>query len=100
MKNFIDNMICRLKEDIKYAENYIKVLEENKFVEERKGGWIPCSERLPNLFDTVIVTTKDGETWFGHWDGQDFEDDGTECIHTLKVIAWQPLPKPYNPKGE
>lgn len=38
MKNFIDNMICGLKEDIKYAENYIKVLEEGKFAEENKDN--------------------------------------------------------------
>lgn len=49
MKNFIDNMICRLKEDIKYAENYIKVLEESKIAEEYKGGWIPCENELPKV---------------------------------------------------
>ena len=101
MKNFIDNMICRLKEDIKYAENYIKVLEENKFVEERKGGWIPCSERLPEEDVEVLVYIKDCEGNY-YYDLTYFHIVWQTEIGGMysSVIAWQPLPEPYKPKGE
>lgn len=108
MKNFIDNMICRLKEDIKYAENYIKVLEENKFAEEHNGDWIPTSERLPESGVSVIVSYKDRflsqadgtcEGWYDAtnmiWHLTDYEySDNAE------VIAWRERLAPYHPKGE
>ena len=72
---------------------------------EYNNGWIPCSERLPedytevlgygidghiymvNLYDTEIY----GKVW-KQWNGGDIR---------LKFIdAWQPLPEPYQPKGE
>lgn len=44
----------------------------NEVESEYGGGWIPCSERLP-------------------------EDDNSELY---KVVKWQPLPEPYKPKFE
>lgn len=78
------------------------------------GEWIPCSERLPEIHredmeaegeyymisNPVIVTDgnkiyvaeyeeDDGYTYGWHsLDGEDYE-----CI-----IAWMPLPEPYNPE--
>lgn len=59
--------------------------------------WIPCSERLPENDNPVIVTMN----WLGEkiitstacWDGcwRDEYDDGYD------VIAWMPLPAPYDP---
>lgn len=98
MKNFIDNMICRLKEDIKYAENYIKVLEESKFAEEHNGGWILCKNELPKENGYYLVTyNKNGNLLVGYWlfNGIDFNQ-----TENVEVLYWQPLPKPYNPKGE
>ena len=59
--------------------------------------WIPCSERLPEEDGEYLVTDVSGgaatvtETYFitdcegeGHWGA-------------LDVIAWMPLPEPYNP---
>ena len=64
-------------------------------------GWIPCSERLPEEDVEVLVCIKDCE-------GNYFYD--LTYFHIVwqteiggmysSVIAWQPLPKPYNPKGE
>jgi hypothetical protein len=106
MNEFIEKLIGRLKEDIKYAENYIKVLQESKFAEEHKGGWIPCSERLPEDGVKVLVTYSyenklyadeilhrfDGDWYFG--------DVVDEMYYPSEVIAWQPLHEPYKPKGE
>ena len=70
---------------------------------EYKGGWIPCSERLPEGKEShkVLVTDEDGimavcyflevtKIFKVCWDGEEFQG----------VIAWQPLPEPYQPKGE
>ena len=60
------------------------------------NGWIPCSERLPENDCHCLVTTSDMEIGireYGYSKG--FGWDGFE-----RIIAWQPLPQPYQPKGE
>ena len=67
------------------------------------GKWIPCSERLPEL--NVLVLTQWGVYYsgeirieilylneLGRWNGDLGEPNG-------KVIAWMPLPTPYE-EGE
>lgn len=92
-----------------------------EFIEEQPkiGGWIPCSERLPEEYDSMFAKFKGTEKW----DSAMFEkisDDvnvtvefengkrKTKTLHTVdgkwnggqrgvkfKVIAWQPLPEEY-----
>lgn len=70
------------------------------------GGWILCSERLPKLYKTVLIQYHSKINNFdtivlAHIDsfvGWKIEFGGS-CDSDC-VIAWQPLPKPYNPKGE
>ena len=57
--------------------------------------WIPVSEALPEVKQAVLVTTKNGQrdirkcidaghlTWFYHG-----------------ILAWMPLPEPYQEGGE
>ena len=70
--------------------------------------WIPCSERLPNLGEDVLVTIYDDALdigWFEHGErgiGLMFSTN-EYCIDVEEnvredVTAWQPLPTPY--KGE
>ena len=89
--------------------------------EEYDNGWIACSERLPEQKRTtfgkrkrenVLVTLRNGvvkemtyefatkEFWevgdenhIEHWK-EDYNGNDIE------VIAWMPLPEPYQPKGE
>ena len=76
----------------------------NQLAEEQNNGWIPCSERLPEENGKYLVCV-DNPTrnrkncifafWFNAYD-KEFERE-----HDLDyVIAWQPLPAPYQPKGE
>ena len=66
-------------------------------------GWIPCSERLPEVGDEVLVTCADevGIAWLEpyciRWLSNDF---GDAWIDKYKPIAWQPLPQPYKAESE
>ena len=93
-----------------------KIVQE--VAEEYNGGWIPCSERLPEerdwclaVFEEVdtgfigipyiaeylmgnhtIATTEDG--WIIH-NCTDREDVSSEYYKKLRCVAWQPLPEPF-----
>ena len=57
------------------------------------GGWIPCSERLPEKYGWYIVTVTGEEVTFRwHSTLHGFER------HQDEVVAWMPLPEPY--KGD
>ena len=61
--------------------------------------WIPCSEKLPNykdMIEGVIITTKYGRVTFADYctEHGTFHDVGRDDW-TQEVLAWQPLPKPY-----
>ena len=57
----------------------------------KDGGWIPCSERLPDKEGTYLVTLKKWETiTFAR-----FTDIKTNPHFNALVIAWMPLPQPY-----
>jgi len=138
MKEFIEKLIGRLEEyrnfedhdnlDRQCIDGAIEIVKQ--LAEEHNGGWIPCSERLPEDGQEVlaycdnghcsgisVVEFRKGKTkeelqamerpcfgsadqwgnnlkpyaWFENgpmqWEGQD-------------VLAWQPLPEPYQPEGE
>lgn len=75
------------------------------------NGWIPCSEMLPEKNQLVLVCAESttissgtirmvGAYANGAWFIQNSVDTlGFPCIE-YRVIAWQPLPKPCQPKGE
>lgn len=106
--------VDRLKKDILalqdcyngFSDTYDKaciigVIEEQPTVEERK--WIPCSERLPEEEEDVLVT--DGESMaVGYyredvraWDSVNFGwiENRENGYGINEVIAWMPLPEPY-----
>ena len=76
--------------------------------EEHKDGWIACSERLPEDDSICIVTVVTVEYpnnktmvdygWFDRKRVCWFV--GMQEFRTSNILAWQPLPKPYQPKGE
>lgn len=99
-------------------ENAIEVVKQA--AEEYNNGWIPCSEAMPEdcdmRFYMCIVENHEEdlpmfcqyeeECGFGYW--HDIYDEHTlgfvdsefrtnEELGYEKVIAWQPLPEPYQP---
>ena len=62
---------------------------------ERVGVWIPFSEKLPNKHENCLITYK----WIGV-SGTEYLDVDTfdNWFGEGTIIAWQPLPKPYEAK--
>ena len=67
---------------------------------EYNGGWISCSEELPEDDSICIVTVEypNNETvvdygWFDRKSVCWFV--GTQEFRTSNILAWQPLPEPF-----
>ena len=91
--------------------------------EEYNGGWIRCDVKMPEERDSIFLQFKGTDKWKNSMFERMSEfvnatvefEDGTRMVKTLhtvdgkwhmgsvflkyKVIAWQPLPQPYQPKG-
>ena len=111
----------KYSKDTTYGKNHIsaynkalKIVQEVS--EEYNGGWIPCSERLPEESGYYLVTYHDwsdgnflpkyDDTYvrrlhyqisehFVGWNYPKNVDDRAENDCHKEVIAWQPLPEPF-----
>ena len=87
-----------------YAANCMKVIE--KFVkqeaEKYNNGWIPCSERLPEVEADVLLSLRSLDIYTGFRANTEgcFYVEGEGYVKYENVLAWQPLPEPYQSKGE
>ena len=89
--------------------NHIRATDNSS---ESPSGWIPCSERLPeednvevlctvkqqsktNRSETIIV--EQGCYFYGTW-LLSYDNQRVNC--SREVLAWQPLPSPYQEEGE
>ncbi len=80
----------------------IDALTEVETEKETAGKWIPCSERLPENISTVIVQVKEIEkpTFGWYMDSWILSEKDFVDLKEFTVLAWQPLPESYQPKGE
>jgi len=114
MKEFIDKLIERLeKKSFRYfnegygSDSVIKETDAisivNQLAEEHKGGWIPCSERLPETNESVLCwaksTARGGDVCFvgschnGFWFLQSSADTHSFPGQYV-IVAWQSI-QPY-----
>ena len=81
--------------------NFISASKAKEIVQEVEreynGGWISCSERLPEECIEVLVSIKEIDDSF--YTSTSWVQDGVWVIKKTPlqptVIAWQPLPEPY-----
>lgn len=92
LKNDIE--ICTIQQK-QACEMAIKALEQTT--------WIPVSERLPEIQDCYLVTTK----WKGSYSGDVYIETNMAVYRErpkewdcVDVIAWMPLPEPYKEDAE
>jgi len=57
--------------------------------------WIPCSERLPEKDEVVLITNKWHEVDKALYIGNERFDIIINYLQKEEVIAWMPLPEPY-----
>lgn len=64
---------------------------------QKSGKWIPVSKRLPEVGISVLVSDADSDIYFTHItrDGVFFDEWGNKI---KGIVAWMPLPKPYEPQ--
>ena len=80
--------------------NAIEIVKQE--AEQYNNGWIPVSERLPEESGEYLTWVEyDGDRFIAI---DEIDCDGIikewNCSTDYKVVAWQPLPQPYQPKGE
>ena len=62
-----------------------------------KEGWIPCSERLPDIEADVMLSLRSLDIYTGYRANTEgmFYVAGEGYVEYENVLAWQPLPEPY-----
>lgn len=120
MKEFIDKLISRLdrlivlsldKWDGGASENAYKICKDiiQEEVTKYNNGWIPVSDRLPNKEEYLkndgrFIVTDGNRCYQAYLDIYEKQCFGIPRLDGFRkdkcVIAWQPLPAPYEPKGE
>ena len=74
---------------------YERVLDAQPIV-DIEPHWIPCSERLPEDDRSKVVTLANGNAEVGYYSNGDWWCVGDKfTLENPTVIAWMPLPKPY-----
>lgn len=80
-----------------FVEKIIEIVKS----EPKIGEWIPVEERLPKQREPVLVTYINVFNEFLCDDCAMINENGNwiwcfdESLVELQIIAWQPLPKPY-----
>lgn len=95
------------KDNIKVYSKVYSQIKDIPSVTQRCEKWIPVTERLPEIGDTVIISGK--MKYKGDKDYEEFVDvaifevtqrfetfnDWYEGQDEFEIVAWQPLPEPY-----
>ena len=103
MNKAFEKILERLEADEKHTfdgcinKRYAKKIVQ-EVSEEYNGGWIACSERLPEENQQVILQDFYGNITIEKMkiaDGIEGFIDGDWWSSANNYVAWQPLPEPY-----
>ena len=87
----------------KSSYDHVKAIQAwEDYCGEYGGGWIPCSERLPEIEADVLLSLRSLDVYTGfraNTEGS-FYVEGEGYVEFENVIAWQPLPEPYKAESE
>lgn len=81
----------RLDYVLEWKKQYFELIESEAGAD---SGWIPCSERLPENAMNVIAQFSDGTVTELRYAGNGIFE-GIYEYSTRVIIAWMPLPEPY-----
>ena len=102
----LDRIQTQTAEDFSSAyKDAIEIV--NRAAAEYNNGWIPCSEP-PKTSDYILLSFSNFSVpMVGRYEENDdggayyIGDEDKSCVsQDIFVNAWQPLPEPYQPKGE
>lgn len=98
-----------MNHDLIESKNAIEIVKQA--VAEYNNDWIPCSERFPKVEDLheksvddctcYLIQRRCGIMDVAHYIkvyGEPYFESNS--IKMKDVVAWMPLPQPYQPKGE
>jgi len=84
-----------------HCPKFCKVIKETvKEIEENHNDWISCSERLPKYGEVVMCSCTNSGITISCITHKGVKPSKSVRFGQHSVIAWQPLPLPYQPKGE
>ena len=84
-----------------HCPKFCKVIKEAvKEIEENHNDWVPCSDRLPKYGEVVMCSCMNSGITISCITHKGVKPSKSVRFGQHSVIAWQPLPQPYQPKGE
>ena len=87
-----------------HCPKFCKVITETvKEIEDNYNGWIPFSEHQPEYGERVLLQDFGGNITLEKCERKKKVKgftDGNWWSSANNYMAWQPLPQPYQPKGE
>lgn len=84
-----------------HCPKFCKVIKETvKEIEENHNDWISCSERLPKYGEVVMCSCTNSGITISCITHKGVKPSKSVRFGQHSVIAWQPLPQPYQSKRE
>ena len=84
-----------------HCPKFCKVIKETvKEIEANHNDWISCSERLPKYGEVVMCSCTNSGITISCITHKGIKPSKSVRFGQHSVIAWQPLPLPYQSKGE